>query len=97
MNKNPFNNQVDDCVVRSISTAEGISWDEAYDKLSDSGRDLGLMMNSVEAVEEYLNERYDKVPHYSKYVWEFIEEYPKRYLFDNNARAYNCDKKWDSV
>lgn len=77
MNKNPFNNQVDDCVVRSISTAEGISWDEAYDKLSNSGRDLGLMMNSVEAVEEYLNERYDKVPHYSKYVWEFIEEYPR--------------------
>ena len=36
-------------------------------------------------------------PHYSKYVWEFIEEYPKRYLFDNNARTYNCDKKWDSV
>ena len=97
MNKNPFNNQVDDGVVRSISTAEGIGWDEAYDKLSDSGRDLGLMMNSVEAVEEYLNERYDKVPHYSKYVWEFIEEYPKRNLSSNNAWAYNCDKKWDSV
>ena len=63
MNKNPFNNQVDDCSVRAISVAEGISWDEAYDKVSDSARDLGLMMNSVEAVEEYLNERYDKVPH----------------------------------
>ena len=97
MNKNPFNNQVDDCVVRSISTAEGISWDEAYDKLSDYGRDLGLMMNSVEAVEEYLNERYDKVPHYSKYVWEFIEEYPKRDLSGNNARSYNCNKKWNFI
>lgn len=97
MNKNPLNNQVDDCSVRAISVAEEISWDEAYDKLSDSGRDLGLMMNSVEAVEEYLNERYDKVPHYSKYVGEFINEYPKRNLSSNNARAYNRDKEWDFV
>ena len=56
MNKNPLNNQVDDCSVRAISVAEGISWDEAYDKLSNSARNLGLMMNSVEAIEEYLDE-----------------------------------------
>ena len=55
------------------------------------------MMNSVEAIEEYLDERYRKVPHYSNYVGDFIEEYPKRDLSSNNARAYNCDKKWDSV
>ena len=97
MNANPFNNNIEDCTVRAISVAEGISWDEAYDKLSNSARDLGLMMNSVEAVEEYLNERYDKVPHYSKYVWEFIEEYPKRYLSSNNARSYNCNKKWNFI
>ena len=97
MNKNPLNSQIDDCVVRSISTAEGISWDEAYDKLSNSARNLGLMMNSVEAIEEYLDKRYRKVPHYSNYVGEFIEEYPKRYLFDNNARAYNCNKKCNFV
>ena len=55
------------------------------------------MMNSVEAVEEYLNERYDKVPHYSKYVGEFINEYPKRNLSSNNARSYNCNKKWNFI
>ena len=97
MNKNPLNNQVDDCSVRAISVAEGISWDEAYDKLSNSARNLGLMMNSVEAIEEYLDERYRKVPHYSNYVGDFIEEYPKRNLSSNNARTYNCNKEWDSV
>lgn len=97
MNANPFNNNIEDCTVRAISVAEGISWDEAYDKLSNSARNLGLMMNSVEAIEEYLDERYDKIPHYSKYVGEFINEYPKRDLSSNNARAYNCDKEWDSV
>ena len=97
MNKNPLNNQVDDCSVRAISVAEGISWDEAYDKLSNSARNLGLMMNSVEAIEEYLDERYDKIPHYSKYVCEFINEYPKRNLSSNNARSYNCNKKWNFI
>ena len=93
MNKNPLNNMVGDCSVRAISVAEGISWDEAYDKLSDSGRDLGLMMNSVEAVEEYLNERYDKVPHYSRYVGEFIEEYPKGTYLVTMPRTYYSRKK----
>ena len=97
MNTNPFHNNIEDCTVRAISVAEGISWDEAYDKLSNSARDLGLMMNSVEAIEEYLDERYIKIPHYSNYVGEFIEEDPKRNLSSNNAWAYNCDKKWDSV
>ena len=97
MNANPFNNNIEDCTVRAISVAEGISWDEAYDKLSNSARNLGLMMNSVEAIEEYLDERYDKIPHYSKYIGEFINEYPKRDLSSNNARAYNCDKEWDFV
>ena len=77
MNKNPYNNQVDDCVVRSISTAEGISWDEAYDKLSNSARNLGLMMNSVEAIEEYLDERYKRACHYSRTVGEFLEGHSK--------------------
>ena len=91
MNANPFNNNIEDCTVRAISVAEGISWDEAYDKLSNSARNLGLMMNSVEAIEEYLDERYDKIPHYSKYIGEFINEYPKRDLSSNNARSYNCN------
>ena len=51
-------------------------------------------MNSVEAVEEYLNERYDKIPHYSRYVGEFIEEYPRGTYLVTMPRTYYSDKKW---
>ena len=77
MNMNPKDNHIEDCTVRAVSVAEGISWDEAYDKLSDSARDMGLMMNSVEAIERYLDKRYEVVPHYSTYVGDFIKEYPR--------------------
>lgn len=76
MNKNPENNDIEDCTVRAISVAEGISWDEAYDNLSDSARDMGLMMSSVEAIEEYLDERYVRVPFYTDTVGEFIDSHP---------------------
>lgn len=72
MNKNPENNDIEDCTVRAISVAEGISWDEAYDNLSDSARDMGLMMSSVEAIEEYLDERYEREPIFEETVGEFI-------------------------
>lgn len=75
-NMNPEGNNIEDCVIRAISVAEGISWDEAYDELSDYARDMGLMMNSVEAVEEYLNERYDQVIFYAETVGDFIDEHP---------------------
>ena len=51
-------------------------------------------MNSVEAVEEYLNERYDKIPHYSRYVGEFIEEYTRGTYLVTMPRTYYSDKKW---
>lgn len=77
MNTNPKDNHIEDCTVRAVSIAEGISWDKAYDKLSDSARDMGLMMSSVEAIERYLDKRYEIVPHYSEYVGDFIKEYPR--------------------
>ena len=33
-NVNPNNANINDCTIRAISVAEGISWDEAYEKLS---------------------------------------------------------------
>lgn len=76
MNMNPEGNNIEDCSVRAISVAEGISWDEAYDELSDSARDMGLMMNSVDAIEEYLDDRYERVPFYTETVGEFINTHP---------------------
>ena len=60
-NANAFGNDVEDCAIRSISVAEGISWDEAYRKLSDYARERGLMISSVESVEQYLDEHYNRM------------------------------------
>lgn len=72
-NANEFGNHVEDCTIRSISVAEGISWDEAYRKLSDYARERGLMMNSVESIEEYLDENYNRICIEDMTVGEFAE------------------------
>ena len=42
-NPNPFRLSTRDCTVRAISAAFGLTWDDAYDLLADTGRDMGLM------------------------------------------------------
>lgn len=76
LNMNPKGNNIEDCTIRAISVAEGISWDRAYDELSDSARDLGLMMSSVEAIEYYLDSRYKRVPIHVRTVGQFIDSHP---------------------
>ena len=76
MNANPKGNDIEDCTIRAISVAEGISWDEAYEELSDSARKLRLMISSVEAIEKYLDKRYRRVPIRVETVGEFIETHP---------------------
>ena len=75
-NANKFGNDIEDCVIRSISVAEGISWDEAFQKLSDYARERGLMISSVESVEEYLDENYDRTCFENMTVGEFAENHP---------------------
>lgn len=77
MNMNPKGNDIEDCTIRAISVAEGISWDEAYDELSASARDMGLMISSIDAIEEYLDRRYKRVPFHTKTVGEFIDKHQK--------------------
>ena len=76
MNMNPKGKNIEDCAIRAISVAEGVSWDEAYDELSESARDMGLMLNSVEAIEEYLDQRYRRIPFRTETVGEFIDTHP---------------------
>lgn len=76
-NANAKGNFVNDCVIRAISVAEGKSWDETYEKLSDIAQKEGILLDDVNFVEDYLDERYERVPHYSKTVGEVIEEFPK--------------------
>lgn len=76
MNMNPSGNNIEDCTIRAISVAEGISWDEAYDKLSRSARRMRLMMSSVPAIERYLDTHYDRTCFRDMTVGEFIETHP---------------------
>ena len=57
-NANAKDNFIDDCVIRSISVAEGKTWDETYEQLSDLARKQGLMFSNVEFVEDYLDNKY---------------------------------------
>ena len=79
-NANPNNSNIEDCTIRALSVAEGISWDEAYDMLSNSARDLGLMQSDVRAIEHFLDLRYDRVRVYEETVGEFIKNH-KRGVF----------------
>lgn len=90
-NSNPQKLNIDDCTIRAISVAEGISWDEAYDELSQSARKLRLMMSSVEAVEEYLDSKYRRIVVYEETLGEFIKEHPKGiYLVTMPRTYYSC-------
>lgn len=76
-NANPYGSNIEDCTIRAISVAEGISWDEAYDELSESAKEMRLMMSDVEAIEEYLDERYKRISVYVDTVGEFIDKHPR--------------------
>ena len=75
-NANSKGNHVNDCVVRALSVAENVSWDKMYEKLSDIAQDQGILLDDINFVERYLDERYPRVCHYAKTVEEFIKEYP---------------------
>lgn len=76
-NANVRGNSVNDCVVRAISKAEGKTWDETYEELSDIAQYEGILLDDVNFVESYLDKRYKRQCHYSKTVGEFIEEHKK--------------------
>lgn len=75
-NANATGNFTNDCTVRAISVAEGKTWDETYEELSDIAQEEGVLLDDVDFIEDYLDDRYERIPHYSKTVGEFIEEYP---------------------
>ena len=76
-NPNPKGLLIDDCVCRSISVAEGISWDECHEKLSFLSRQQGMILNDVDFVENYLDNRYSKICYINMTVGEFSKLAPK--------------------
>ena len=76
INKNPYKNNIEDCVIRSLSVLTDRSWRSIYDELSNLAGDIGLLFSDVSFVEDYLDDRYDRECHYSKTVGEFANEHP---------------------
>lgn len=76
-NANVHGNFVNDCVVRAIAVAECSTWDDTFDRLSDLAQEDGILLDDVNFVEDYLDKEYNRVPHYSKTVGEFAEEFPE--------------------
>ena len=60
-NCNPLNRQVNDCVVRAVSLAEGRSWDDTYRKLSKLALKDAIILDDVLFVEKYLNQFYRSI------------------------------------
>lgn len=75
-NANARGNFVNDCVIRAISVAEGKTWDKTYEELSSLAQEDGILLDDVNFVEDYLDDRYKRVPHKAKTVGEVIEEFP---------------------
>jgi hypothetical protein len=87
-NANPLNNNVADCTIRAISTAEGKTWDETYEELSKLAQIQGILLDDVDFIEEYLDKRYKRQCHYSKTVGEFAEEHPIGTFLITMPRSY---------
>lgn len=75
-NANPKGIFTEDCTCRSISVAEGITWEQCHKKLSDLSRQEGVILNDAKFIEDYLDDRYSRECHYAKTIGEFAEEYP---------------------
>lgn len=73
---NPMNRDVSDCVIRALSILTGVSWREMQEELSYFARLDGRMLDDVNFVEHYLDDRYPRECHYSKTVGEFAREFP---------------------
>ena len=76
-NPNPKGLLTDDCVCRSISVAEGITWEQCHEKLSDLSRREGVILNDVSFVENYLDKRYPRMCYENMTVGEFSKIAPK--------------------
>lgn len=76
-NANPRNKDTFDCTCRAISLVENNSWDYTYRKLSNLARRQGLMMDSVEFIECYLDMNYPRQCHNSITIDEFIDDHPR--------------------
>lgn len=78
-NANPLGRKVNDCTVRALSLAYGVSWDEAFDILSDLAQFQATMLDDIDHIDDYL--RHNSKIIYSRTnkdltVGEFADAHP---------------------
>lgn len=74
-NANPKGNRVEDCAIRAISLATFRPYKETYRMLAREASEEGLMLNSVKAVELFLDKRYEREC-FNITLDEFVETHP---------------------
>ena len=90
-NANARGNFVNDCTIRAISLAEGKTWDETYDELSEIAQENGIILDDVNFVEPLLDSRYERQCYDHTYVGEFVEDHPKgTFLITMNGHITCC-------
>lgn len=90
-NANHQNRLVNDCTIRAISVAEGKTWQETYDELSEIAGRNGIILDDVNFIEPLLDSRYRRVCFINKYVGDFVDEHPYgTYLLTMNGHITVC-------
>ena len=90
-NANAHGNFVNDCTIRAISVAEGKTWDETYQELSEIAQQNGIILDDVNFIEPLLDNRYQRVCYNQKYVGDFVEEHSKgTFLITMNGHITCC-------
>lgn len=74
-NANPESNDIWDCSVRALSKALDINWEAAYTILSDYARERGLMLDSVESIEGFLDDNFERFCDLNMTLEEFANTY----------------------
>ena len=95
-NANPKGLFTEDCTCRSISVAEGITWEECHKKLSDLSRQYGVILNDVDFIEDYLDKN---LPMFD--YRKMLQDVNSQYLYLGvNSIAVQCDgegEAWNLV
>lgn len=91
-NANPLHNKADDCTIRAISTALGMSWDSVYDMLSHLAQEYGTMQDNRDFILKFLNSNFEKVPTYGLTVEEVAKEYDNYIVLITMRGHITCSK-----
>lgn len=91
-NANPKDNNVDDCTIRSISSALNMSWDSVYDMLSDSARYSGNMQDNRKFIIDFLDSNFERVPTYDMTVGEVSDYYNNDVVLITMKGHITCSK-----